>query len=144
MYNRYDGNTGRFVRMPEPEMPERSALRRPPPPQPRREELAAHHEEPPRHREDEHRRHEERSQRRNESGPPPARRDGPYAPRRRAPEPAREPGGLLPRGITDALSGLLRGGLETEDLLLMLILYLMYRESGDKELLIVLGAMLLL
>ena len=41
-------------------------------------------------------------------------------------------------------SGLLRGGLETEDLLLMLILYLMYRESGDKELLIVLGAMLLL
>ena len=82
--------------------------------------------------------------RRNEAGPPPARRDGPYAPRRRAPEPAREPGGLLPRGITDALSGLLRGGLETEDLLLMLILYLMYRESGDKELLIVLGAMLLL
>ena len=114
MYNRYDGNTGRYVRMPEPERPEPSALRRPPPAQRPREEP-----------------------RRNEAGPPPARRDGPY-------EPAREPGGLLPRGITDALSGLLRGGLETEDLLLMLILYLMYRESGDKELLIVLGAMLLL
>lgn len=110
MYNRYDGNTGRYVRMPEPERPEPSALRRPPPAQRPREEP-----------------------RRNEAGP-----------RRRAPEPAREPGGLLPRGITDALSGLLRGGLETEDLLLMLILYLMYRESGDKELLIVLGAMLLL
>ena len=110
MYNRYDGNTGRYVRMPEPERPEPSALRRPPPAQRPREEP-----------------------RRNEAGPPPARRDGPYAPRRRAPEPAREPGGLLPRGITDALSGLL-----------MLILYLMYRESGDKELLIVLGAMLLL
>ena len=108
MYNRYDGNTGRYVRMPEPERPEPSALRRPPPAQRPREEP-----------------------RRNEAGPPPARRDGPYAPRRRAPEPAREPGGLLPRGITDAL-------------LLMLILYLMYRESGDKELLIVLGAMLLL
>lgn len=114
MYNRYDGNTGRFVRMPEPEMPERS-------------------------REDEHRRHEERSQRRNESGPPPARRDGPYAQRRGS----GDLGGLL-SGVTDAIGGLFRGGLETEDLLLMLILYLMYRESGDKELLIVLGAMLLL
>ena len=139
MYNRYDGNTGRFVRMPEPEMPERSALRRPPPSQPRREEPAAHHEEPPRHREDEHRRPEERSQRRNESGPPPARRDGPYAPRRSS----GDLGGLL-SDVTDAIGGLFRGGLETEDLLLMLILYLMYRESGDKELLIVLGAMLLL
>ena len=139
MYNRYDGNTGRYVRMPEPEMPERSALRRPPPPQPRREEPAAHHEESPRHREDEHRRHEERSQRRNESGPPPARRDGPYAQRRSS----GDLGGLL-SGVTDAIGGLFRGGLETEDLLLMLILYLMYRESGDKELLIVLGAMLLL
>ena len=139
MYNRYDGNTGRFVRMPEPDRPERSALRRPPPPQPRREEPAAHHEEPPRHREDEHRRHEERSPRRNESGPPPARRDGPYAQRRSS----GDLGGLL-SGVTDAIGGLFRGGLETEDLLLMLILYLMYRESGDKELLIVLGAMLLL
>ncbi len=34
--------------------------------------------------------------------------------------------------------------LETEDLLLILILYLMYRESGDRELLIVMGAMYLL
>lgn len=36
------------------------------------------------------------------------------------------------------------GDLETEDLLLILILYLMYRESGDKELLIIMGAMYLL
>jgi len=34
--------------------------------------------------------------------------------------------------------------LETEDILLMLILYLMYRESGDSELLIIMGAMFLL
>lgn len=34
--------------------------------------------------------------------------------------------------------------LETEDLLLILILYLMYRESGDRELLIIMGAMYLL
>lgn len=127
MYNRYDGNTGRFVRMPEPEVPERSALRRPPPPQPRREAPPRREEHPPR---------------RNESGPPPARRDGPYAPR---PSPAGQDalGGLL-QGVTNALGGIFHGGLETEDLLLMLILYLMYRESGDKELLIVLGAMLLL
>lgn len=116
MYNRYDGNTGRYVRMPEPERPEPSALRRPPPAQRPREEP-----------------------RRNEAGPPPARRDGPYAPRRNS----GDLGGLL-QGVTDTLGGLFRGGLETEDLLLMLILYLMYRESGDKELLIVLGAMLLL
>lgn len=36
------------------------------------------------------------------------------------------------------------GELETEDLLLILILYLMYRESGDKEMLIIMGAMYLL
>ena len=34
--------------------------------------------------------------------------------------------------------------LEQEDLLLMLVLYLLYRESGDRELLIALGAFLLL
>ena len=52
--------------------------------------------------------------------------------------PSRQKGGLmsvLPRKAAE---------LETEDLLLILILYLMYRESGDKELLIILGAMLFL
>ena len=34
--------------------------------------------------------------------------------------------------------------LESEDLLLILVLYLMYRESGDKELLFILGGMLFL
>lgn len=34
--------------------------------------------------------------------------------------------------------------LETEDLLLIMILYLMYRESGDTELLIMIGALLFL
>lgn len=46
---------------------------------------------------------------------------------------------LLPKGIGKNLSDL-----ETEDLLLILILYLMYRESGDKELLLIMGAMYLL
>ncbi len=51
------------------------------------------------------------------------------------------------RGLTDLLGRFLSGGrepLETEDLLLLLILYLLYRESGDKELLIMMGAMFLL
>ena len=34
--------------------------------------------------------------------------------------------------------------LETEDLLMLLILYLLYRESGDRELLIIIGALLFL
>ena len=41
---------------------------------------------------------------------------------------------LLSRGV---------GELESEDILLLLILYLMYRESGDSELLMIMGAMFL-
>lgn len=44
-------------------------------------------------------------------------------------------GKLLPKGMPE---------LETEDLILLLILYLMYRESGDSDLLIIMGAMFLL
>ena len=47
--------------------------------------------------------------------------------------------GLIPEKLTKSLASL-----ETEDLLLILILYLMYRESGDKELIIIMGAMYLL
>jgi len=36
------------------------------------------------------------------------------------------------------------GELEMEDIILLLILYLMYRESGDGDLLIIMGAMFLL
>lgn len=36
------------------------------------------------------------------------------------------------------------GELESEDIILILILYLMYRESGDSDLLIIMGAMFLL
>ena len=45
--------------------------------------------------------------------------------------------------ITSLLQNSL-GGLETDDIILLLILYLMYRESGDSELLIIMGAMFLL
>ena len=47
------------------------------------------------------------------------------------------------RGPLDFLTGRL-GELEPNDLLLCLILYLLYKESGDTELLITLGAYLLL
>lgn len=52
-----------------------------------------------------------------------------------------------PPGIFDKLTQLVPsslGELETEDIILLLILYLMYRESGDSELLIIMGAMFLL
>lgn len=120
MYKRYDGNTGRFVQMPEPEPRRRAevpALRNPPP-------VTYSRPEPPQ---------------------PPPRRAA-----KRGPPPARGGGleDLLPSELTGLFGKLVpnvfKEGFELEDLLLMLILYLMYRESGDKELLIVLGAMLFL
>jgi hypothetical protein len=48
------------------------------------------------------------------------------------------------RRAVESLLGRLTGELETEDLILLLILYLMYRESGDTEMLFILGAMILL
>jgi len=90
MINRYEGNTGRVTRLPEP------------------------HDLPP---------------------PPPP----PPGPGRPPPPPPRPPGldlGRLLPGLGSAL--------ETEDVLLLLILYLLYRESGDQELLMIMGAMFLL
>ena len=58
-----------------------------------------------------------------------------------------EPALRLPSFISGGLGQLISGslaGLETEDIILLLILYLMYRESGDSELLIMMGAMFLL
>ena len=49
--------------------------------------------------------------------------------------------------FADILRGVLpspAGAPETEDILLLLILLLLYRESGDTELLMILGAMLFL
>jgi len=68
---------------------------------------------------------------------------------------SRQPAYARPQrgGIFEKLSGLVAGGgsplnqlaqLETEDIILLLILYLMYRESGDSELLMIMGAMFLM
>lgn len=51
-------------------------------------------------------------------------------------------------GLANTFQNLLQkfsfADMETEDLLLILILYLMYKESGDKELLFILGGLFLL
>lgn len=49
----------------------------------------------------------------------------------------------LGSGLGNILSNVFPDGFEMEDALLLLILFLMYRESGDKELLIIMGAMFL-
>lgn len=57
----------------------------------------------------------------------------------------KKPGGLF-SGL-DSLKKLIPGKaeeLETEDIILLLVLYLMYRESGDSELLMIMGAMFLM
>ena len=67
-------------------------------------------------------------------------------PERRASEPLPIPPAPAPstgRGPLDFLTGRL-GELEPNDLLLCLVLYLLYKESGDTEMLITLGAYLLL
>lgn len=68
---------------------------------------------------------------------------------KRSPPPGAPAGPASPAGFTglESLGRLLPekiGELETEDIILLLILYLMYRESGDSELLIIMGAMFLL
>lgn len=60
-------------------------------------------------------------------------------------QPAGASRGGKPGGLLGSLASKLDlSKLETEDLILLLILYLLYRESGDEELLIMMGAMLLL
>ena len=49
----------------------------------------------------------------------------------------------LGSGLGGLLEKLNPAALETDDLLLLLILYLLYRESGDTELLLIMGAMFL-
>lgn len=98
--NRYQGNTGRVTRIPDPPGP------RNPAPSP---------------------------------GPPPAMTGNHRAPEKKAAPPMGTGGGL-----NMLLSGLLPEGFEMEDALLLLILFLLYRETGDREFLIVMGAMFLM
>ena len=62
----------------------------------------------------------------------------PPPPSRPRPAPPPSFGGLLPGRLLPGL-----GELDSEDYLLLLILWLLYRESGDLELLIIMAAMFL-
>ena len=144
-YNRYNGSTGQFIRLPEPfDEREREhttyAPPRAPEPHPTRDGARP---EPP------------REQRRPPGGSAPPHRPGQAPPSRpgrpqnrpQSPRPPMQSGGegsleRLLSGFGGALSGRL-GSLNTEDLLLLAIVYLMYRENGDKQLLVVLAALLL-
>ena len=70
--------------------------------------------------------------------------DAPHAEFR--PQPSMPPAAKQkpPPGLQQLLQKFSLADLESEDLLLILVLYLLYRESGDKELLFILGGMLFL
>ncbi|MBR4057026.1 MAG: hypothetical protein IKK00_02670 [Oscillospiraceae bacterium] len=138
MINRYLGNSGQVERLPQPG--NRPASAHPAPRQNTAKRNAPQlnttkQEESPR------------------QAPPPR---GMSAPSGTRPEGQRSSGGIWrqPAGVSGQgkAGGLLRGltskldlsRLETEDLILLLILYLLYRESGDEEMLIMMGAMLFL
>ncbi len=111
---RYQGNTGRYIWVPDDPVREaapgsgRQRPSQPPPP-----------EEPGRRRD---------ARRRGTDEP-----ESPFSA-------LRDLGGNL-GGI---LSGVFPDGFEMEDALLLLVLFLMYKETGDKNLLIIMGAMFLL
>ena len=87
---------------------------------------------------------------RPEAKPPPEKKGSPLPPPEAPPPPPPEaktpPGPLreLGRGLDGILSRLDPSRLETEDLLVLAVLWLLYRESGEKELLFALGAYLFL
>lgn len=87
---------------------------------------------------------QEPGERENSSSPPvPAHsRSGLVQARRNPPSARNTPSGA---GLVGELfSRLSPEGLDTEDILLLMIFYLLYRESGDEEFLIMMGAMFLL
>lgn len=51
---------------------------------------------------------------------------------------------LFGSGLQNMLSNMFSQGFETEDLLLFAVLFLLYQETKDKELLIIMGGMFLL
>lgn len=84
---------------------------------------------------------EPRPERKSSPLPPQGQESPPTAPKAKTPPgPLRE----LGRGLDGILSRLDPSRLETEDLLVLAVLWLLYRESGDRELLIAMGAYLFL
>lgn len=124
MYNHYQGNTGRVRRVNDGEAP---APRSDPPAErsPSRSQSAP-------------RQNGQSAQNRGAAPPRPISAPGPVS--KRPPGPLTGLSGELGR----LLSRLSPMNLETEDLILAMILYLMYRDSRDEELLYIMAAMFLM
>lgn len=73
----------------------------------------------------------------------PVQRDEP-ASERSGKQKAMPPPNQLGSGLQNILSNIFAQGFEVEDLLLFAVLFLMYQETKDKELLIIMGGMFLL
>ena len=118
MYNRYIRNdTGSYARIPEEEpSPRQAAPPRQPPPKP---------DPPPRQE------------------TPPPRQEAP-PPRREAPPPRQERSDVLARALRGLLDRLHLESVDTGDLLLLVLLFLLYEEHADEELLFALGILLIL
>lgn len=136
-YNRYSGNSGRVVRVEEPaDITRREPARNAAPPQEERPENRPNREDSRQPRE-----HAPQGREHRPSGD---------AHRNESDENRKSPLFSL-EGITEGIQGGISGllskftkDMETEDLLLIMILYLLYRETGDDEFLFTLGAMLFL
>lgn len=160
MYNRYQGNTGRFIRLPEPFEREEQAAHAPREPE-RKQDEYIHQPKQSRQPQQNHTQQNRPSQ---HSRPPQNSRTPQHS---RPPQNSRPPqhggqpqhwspqnGRRMPQKHESQLESLLGGlggtlsgrlsGLDTEDILLLAVIYLMYRESGDKQLLVVMAALLFL
>lgn len=81
---------------------------------------------------------------RRERFPEPEQPAVPSPPAEKPPRPSPGRGGRQSMDLSKLLQRFSLSNLEQEDLLLLLVVYLLYRESGDTELLITLGALLFL
>lgn len=100
---RYDGNTGRYIHVPD------EVIR----------------------------------QRRSEGQEPQQQREA-HPSEQSIKQKATPPPNQLGSGLQNILSNIFAQGFEVEDLLLFAVLFLMYQETKDKELLIIMGGMFLL
>jgi len=105
---RYDGNSGRYIHVPDEDGPLRQNI-----PQASQQQIS---QVPEREKNLEHRQ--------NQKAMPPPKQFG--------------------SGLQNILSNIFAQGFEVEDLLLFAVLFLMYQETKDKELLIIMGGMFLL
>ena len=120
MYNRYIRNdTGSYARIPEEEpSPRQAAPPRQPPPKPDPPPKQPPQQDPPR-----------------QEAPPP---------KRDPPPPRQERSDVIARALRGLLDRLHLESVDTGDLLLLVLLFLLYEEHADEELLFALGILLIL